>query len=253
MFILLVHIKPKPMYNLKFLAALLLLSPLFLVAQDGEDENDYNMVELVYLMPNNDAVQAFEEAVLAHNEEFHADGPYGSGLYQIITGKHSGWYVWTMGPCTFTHLDDRPDSEAHNDDWRENVVTHIHKWGRSEYWRRNDEVSNVDEESEKMIELWWLDIAEGEWYRFNDFMKKVAPVSKERGDDMALYWNAFDQNDGREAVLVFGFDKWAELDEDNPMKPSYEAIHGEDSWQDGMKEWEDFMDGVVQEVWRLVE
>lgn len=239
------------MYYLKTLLALWLLLPLLALAQ--EEENSYNMVELVYLMPKEGSYETFEAGVKAHNEAYHAEGPFSSSLYRIITGRQSGWYVWTMGDCTFTDLDNRPDTEAHNEDWKTKVVPHIHKWGAVEFWRRNDEVSNVDEESEKMLEIWWLDIADGEYYRFNDFMKKVAPVSKERGDDMALYWNAFTQNDGREAALVLGFDKWADLDEDNPMKPSYEALHGEGSWTDGMKEWEDFMDGVVQEVWHLVD
>lgn len=226
--------------------------PLFLSAQ--EDSKTYRMVELSYMKAKVGMEAKFEAGVKAHNEKYHKDGKYGSELYAVSTGNEAGWYVWTMGGFTFTDLDSRPDDKAHNDDWSKNVGPYVEDYGRVEYWRWNDMLSNrKDADDETMIQLWWLDIKRGEYYRYKKVMTDVIAVYKKMDEELNSYDNEFRQDDGRDVALVWPLANWASMDKDDwKMKTEFEALHGEGSWQRTLEEWEDVIEGNNQELWRLV-
>jgi hypothetical protein len=70
------------------------------------------------LTPMPSQVLRFEAAVAAHNKKYHAAGPHGVRVYEIISGKNAGRYQWVMGPGHWGDLDTRPaDTANHSVDW----------------------------------------------------------------------------------------------------------------------------------------
>ena len=227
-----------------FLGAFIL--PFLLQAQDS-----YRMVELSYMKAKPGMAQKFEAAVKAHNAKYHKEGAYEASLYSIATGNEAGWYVWTMGPCTFTDLDGRPDEGGHADDWAKNVDPYVEEYGRVEYWRWNEKLSFRKANDNKMIQILWLDLERGEYYRFKNFMEKIQAIHEKMDDGIAVYNNQFNQNDGRDVAIVWSMANWAEMDkEDWKMSEEYEKAYGEGSWDLALEEWEDCVAGMTSEVWK---
>jgi len=235
----------------KMLAVVFLL-PFFMSAQDDADKK-YTMVELSYMKAKIGSEKKFEDAVKAHNEKYHKEGAYGSQLYAITTGSETGWYVWTMGSVTFAELDSRPKDEDHNKDWDKNVAPYVADYGRVEYWKRDDKLSNPKESEEGLIQIWWIDTEDGEYYRFKSIMQDVADIYKTMDEEMNTYNNAFSQDDGRDVAVVWPLKNWADLDNrDWNMKEKYEEENGEGSWENLIDDWEDATKSIVQEIWRVV-
>jgi len=231
---------------------LALCLPFLLSAQ--EDSKKYRAVELSYMKAKIGMEAKFEAAVKAHNAKYHKEGAYESELYAIATGSETGWYVWTMGGFTFTELDGRPGEGAHQDDWDKTIAPLIAEYGRVEYWRMNSELSaRNDDDDETMIQIWWLDVTRGDYYRFENIVKNVAAIHKKMNSQMSVYGNEFNQNDGRDVAIVWPLKNWAEMDDDSwKMKDEYEKENGAGSWQRLLEEWQDVIAGNVQEVWRVV-
>jgi len=232
---------------------LALCLPFLLSAQD--DSKKYRAVELSYMKAKIGMEAKFEAAVKAHNAKYHKEGAYESELYAIATGNETGWYVWTMGGFTFTELDGRPGEGAHQDDWNKTIAPYVEDYGRVEYWRMNADLSarNDAEEDETMIQIWWIDVESGEYYRFKKVVADVTAVHKKMNDQMSTYENEFTQGDGRDVALVWPMKNWASMDDDSwKMKEEFEKMHGEGSWRLALEEWEDVIAGNVQEVWRVV-
>ena len=112
-----------------------LLSSSTTFAQD--EKESYSMVEITFMLPKIGMEKNFENSVKEHNAKYHKDGPFRASLDYILTGKEAGWYVWIMGPCTFSNLDNRPEDDAHRAHWDKNVSPTVAKYGRTEYWRYN--------------------------------------------------------------------------------------------------------------------
>ncbi|RLD83487.1 MAG: hypothetical protein DRJ02_12865, partial [Bacteroidetes bacterium] len=93
--------------------------------------------------------------------------------------------------------------------------------------------------------IWTVfDIKPGDGYRFAAILEKVAEVYKEKKyeHNFSVYWNKFDNKQGRDVVVEVSFNTWSFMDEDNKMKKDYEEVHGEGSW---FKLIEEFRDVVV--------
>jgi hypothetical protein len=224
--------------------------PVTSYTQDDDDDS-YAMLESVYILPKVGHEDSFVDAVKAHNEKYHNADPYEATLYYIYSGNEAGWYVWEMGPMTFTDMDDRPtDQEGHDADWDTNIAPHVQKYGRTEYWRRNAEQSYSNDDDWNKLEIWWVDITRGEYYRFRKMMENIKKVH-EKMDDVISVWNTqFNQGDGRDVAIVWPFAKWAEYDDDDwKIKAEYDAMFGEGEWENALEEWEEITKSVVQEIW----
>ena len=68
---------------------------------------------------------------------------------------------------------------------------------------------------------------------------------------MHVYDNQFNENDGRDIAIVWGMDKWSELDEDSSIKDIYEEINGEGTWQNAMDEWTEITESIVRQMWKI--
>jgi hypothetical protein len=103
----------------KAMTALLVVVPALVSAQD------YVMYETMYLKPDAAKWEVLKEKLAAHNQKFHAEGPYEAYVQWVVNGPNTGQLVWVMGPCTFTHLDSRPSGDPHDSDWMTNVVANL--------------------------------------------------------------------------------------------------------------------------------
>lgn len=230
--------------------------PLALLAQDEED-NSYKMVQLIHMKVKMGKSDAFEKAVKAHNEKYHKEDPYQAWLDVISTGPNAGTYVWGMGPCTMTDLDDRPGKGAHDDDWKKTVEPHVASYGDIEYWKFNDKLSysmeDFDPKASGVISIWWLDITRGEYYRFKKLMTDVQEAyAKANERTMHVYNNMFINGGGKDVAIVWPRKNWAAMDEEWDLSKVFNEVHGEDSWDLMIEEWEECVKEVRREVWKSV-
>jgi hypothetical protein len=232
-------------------ASLMILS--FLLMAQEEEKPKYTMVEHVIINVKPGTQGDFEKAVKAHNEAHH-NGAHNAWLMKVETGKNAGTYIWGMGPCTFTDLDSRPTGGAHDEDWANNVGTHIESVDGVEYWRKMDKLSYTKADEEwNMLNIWTLDIKRGEWYRFKSFMEKVQPIFEEKDETNNVWSKQFNENDGKDAAIVWRMKSWADMDnQDWNMKEEYDKKYGEGSWDDALEEWEDFVESMTSQVWSVV-
>ncbi len=225
------------------------------IAQEDEKES-YGMAEIIYILPNVGMEQTFVASVKEHNAQFHSEAPYTASLDYILTSSEAGWYVWIMGPCTFTDLasDNAPGEGAHADHWQNKVAPNIKKYGRSEFWRFNDDLSYISdgEMPNSHQELWIIDLKRGDYYRFKALMEKVKEAFEKKGEgDMRVYNAQFNANDGRDIAIAWGLKSLADMDDDDEgIKPAYEEINGEGSWANLIDEWEEITEGIVSQLWQ---
>lgn len=238
-----------------FVALIISATLTFTTLNAQEAKTDYRMAEVTYMMPKTGMEKAFEDAVKKHNEKYHKEGPYKATLDYILTGKEAGWYVWIMGPCTFTDLDSRPNDDAHRMDWDNTVSPKIYKYGRNEYWRYNDELSFRGDapENPKLENLWFIGIEDGKWDDFKGFMEKVKKAFEKKGSGhIHVYRNRFSEDNGRDVAIAWTMEKWGDMDiDDGGIKDSFEELYGEGSWEKALDVWESAVATLSSQMWRI--
>jgi hypothetical protein len=215
---------------MKSLLICLMLCPFMLFAQD---EIPSNMFEVINMKVKSGQEDAFEAAVKAHNEKFHPEGPYNATLHYNINGPNGGMYSWIMGPTNWTAQDTRPGEGAHDDDWANNVGQHVESGSTPSYWVRNAKLSHMAEgDMGSKSVIWVYDIKRGKGAQFEELIGKVRDVyeAKRPDESFSFGWNAFANNDGLDAYIVWPMDKWAELDEPSTFAGLYEEVHGKGTW-----------------------
>jgi hypothetical protein len=226
----------------KAMTALLVVVPALVSAQD------YVMYETMYLKPDATKWAKLKDNLAAHNQKFHAEGPYQAQVQRVVNGPHTGQLVWVMGPCTFTHLDSRPSGDPHDSDWMTSVVALLEGVGENEYWRLDQERSyQPNTENHPKLRVRILDIERAQMYRFNELLEKMNTVreTKKYPNRRNVYRPRFWNGPGRDVALVWSFDTWAELDRDAAFADDYEEVHGDGSWRLFLEEWR----AVVKEAY----
>jgi len=215
-------------------------------------QESYKMYQLAYLkpLPNADLAAA-QKAMVAHNQKFHADGPFKASVWSNLTGERVGTWVWVMGPSTFTDLDSRPSDEAHDSDW-DAIVKGNFKLVSNEFWRMDEKLSYSPEAYGNKSKVIWTvyDIKPGDGYRFKAMVEKILKVYQEKkyDYDFTVYWNRFDNREGRDVVIENSFDNWAFFDKDRKFKADFEEVHGEGSWWRLIEEYRDIVEGSYDEL-----
>jgi hypothetical protein len=187
-----------------------------------------------------------------HNKKYHNEGPYTAHVWAVHTGPHEGQWLWVMGPCTFTDLDNAPaGGEAHDKDWQENVAAHCDKIHEFKYWKMNEKVSYDPEEAPGEKVLWTtFDIKPFEMYHFTAMLEKVVEVynTKKYDNGFYVYESQFDSGDGQDVVIEWQFKNWAWFDKEDRFVKDYEEIHGEGSWVKFMEEYRDVVESSFDEL-----
>ena len=206
-------------------------------------QDDYKMLELVYLEPLPGAdLEAASKAIAEHNKKFHSETPYKSTVWSNLTGSRVGMWVWAMYPANFTEYDSRPAGKDHDKDWS-NAIRPYFKLVANEYWKEDDKLSYKPEDfkdKEKLV-FTVFDIKPGDSYRFKAILEKIAEVYKQKKYtyNFTVYRNQFENKEGRDVAIEVMFDKWAFMDEDHSLKKDFDEVHGEGSWWKLIEEYRD--------------
>ncbi|MDT0551808.1 hypothetical protein [Urechidicola vernalis] len=219
-----------------------------------ESNTDYQMASIVFIDAKIGHEKDFESKVIEHNNKFHNEAPNKGYLDQVISGKNAGTYVWVMGPCTFTDLENMNPGDGHEEHWDTEVVPLIKGYGAQEYWRFNEKLSYYPNPvvNRKFANLWLIDLKRGDYYRFKTLMGKIAEAYEKKGTgNMRVYDNQFNADDGRDVVIIWDMENMAELDIMDPIKPAYEEVNGEGSWDTMLEEWEEITLKIDSQLWRV--
>ncbi len=226
----------------------------------AQEESSYAMWESFYITPDNTKLKALGEAMSKHNKKYHKEGPYSATVYNVMTGPNTGKMVWQMGPLNYSHLDDRPSKDGHDEDWRDNVMTNVKKISTGEFWKQNDKVSNVEiiAESENpfpILHIRFHEVAKGEGHQVKHLMSQIGETVKamEGVNPWGLYVNEFRQGYkiGRHLASVGFYKNWAQYDEEDTFKETFLKVHGEDSWDAFVDGMDDSFSDSWDEVWQV--
>lgn len=230
------------------LAVLFVLVPALAVAQD------YEMYETQYLAVRPGHSKQFNEGMKAHNDRFHASGPYRAVVQYVVNGPRSGQMFWVMGPCTFTDLDSRPAGEEHEGDWADNVLAHAEQ-GETQYWRLDTELSyRPDTRVRPKVRVRVQDVERFEGYRYLQLRRNVKQVmeAKKYPNPVLVFRSVGQSATGRDYALVQAFDKWAFFDRDGTFAADYEEVHGQASWRLFLREIEEVVRHSEDEFHELI-
>ncbi len=238
---------------MKNLIILLFCIPVMLF---GQDANAPNLYEVITMEVKRGQEDAFEAAVKAHNEKFHGEGMYPASLNYNINGPWGGQYTWIMGPTSWTAMDTRPGKGAHDDDWK-NVDQYVESYDGPGYWSMSSSLSHIAEGPNPSKRLIWVyDIKSGEGTRWTELVGQVKEVYAEKFSDEHFWvvWNEFsDTAKGWDVAVIFPFEKWAWMDEDNNFRDKFEEVHGKNTWDHFLDEFRTTINGRVDWLRETVE
>ena len=236
----------------------LILSKLFVSAMSfAQEEDSYVMFDNTRFTVKSDMMKEFGKAMAEHNQKYHNDGPYHANLWMVTVGEHSGDFIWSMGPCTFSELDGSPDSKEHTEDWVFNVMPTIEEMHGSNMWRRDGKRSydGTDEGQSSKLSITTFDIKPHQTYRFKSILDRVLKVYQEKEYEYSFstYWPQFSTNPEEDVAIVSGFDKWARFDKDRNFKADFVEVNGKGSWENFIEDLQSVINGSQDEVWVIIE
>ncbi len=207
---------------MKKLIYFILLSPIWAFAQTPVQDLIF---EISTMRATPEHGSQVDNAMGVHNKKYHASGPHGVRVYVVASGTHSGEYKWVMGPAPWSALDTRPDDDAHNNDWENNVARYLEPQGNTEYIRFDPKVSRfpADFNVNKLV-VWYVGIARGKTDKVKEILEKVHKVYKEKipGETYGIYYNELgSSSSGRDLVIVSFFDKYAWMSNDDGFEAKY--------------------------------
>lgn len=224
----------------------------FAVAQES---NDYVMFENTRLQVKTDKYKEFGKAMAHHNKTYHSGGPYHANIWMVSVGEKAGQMVWSMGPCTFSQHDHRPDGSEHMEDWLYNVMPTIKYIDGSNMWKRDSKLTYTPEGAKNSkLSIRVYDIKDWQGYRFKELLKMAFEVykTKEYAWSFSVYWPEFDAVPGEDVALVWGLESWSWFDNDSNFKKDFEEVHGEGSWYKFIEELKGSVEDTTDEVWELI-
>ncbi|QCK15694.1 hypothetical protein [Mangrovivirga cuniculi] len=213
-------------------------------------ESPAALTETIYLQPKPGMAKQMEEGVAKHNQKYHARGQDNEAvLRRVEYGNKAGWYVWVMNG-TYASLDNRPDDDDHSEDWEDNVGKYVEKYGETDLWSFNKNLSfGMDKfQTQKRYEAWAIELKPWQGYRFNAILEKLHAAFEKMGNRTMLVFNSeVNRKGGPDRGIVWGYNNYADLESDSKLVETYNSIHGENSWQNFLEEWKDVVVEVDQE------
>lgn len=233
-------------YIIYFLACFLF----YTTANSQENNEPKSLYETLYLVPKPGMNKQFEAGVAAHNKKFHAPGKDNQAMLRRVEyGNKAGWYVWVMNG-SYASLDSRPVDDAHSKDWEEQVGQYVEEYGTTDLWSLNKEMSSGMDQfrNKKRYETWAVYLKPWEGYRFDDSMKKLQKAFAKMSDrNMLVFESEVSRKGGPDVGLVWGYDKFADMENDSKLVDTYEEVHGKGSWRLFLEEWKDVVEDVDME------
>ncbi len=217
--------------------------------------NEALVLENVMLTVNPEKIAEFEAGIAAHNKKFHAEGPYGARVYNVLNGKNAGKYMLIMGPLPWSAMDGRPSSQEHTDDNNKNINKYLTSEVEVNYMKMHPELSNFSRDFEiNKVSVFMIDVKR---FKQQDFMEKVinkvVKVYKEKMPDQlyGVYSNEMNNMDGMDVGWVDFFDNSSWLGKEDKFAQYFEEVHGAGSLAKFMSDVEATTDGDATEIWTL--
>ena len=237
---------------MKKLLYTLVLLPLLALSQNTQESL---VIENVMLTANPEKIAEFEAGIAAHNNKFHAEGPYGARVYNIQNGKNAGKYMLIMGPFTWGSIDSRPASQEHTDDNNKNVNQYLTSEVEVNYMKMHPELSNFSRDFEiNKVSVFMIDIKRFKQKEFMDkVISKVVKVYKEKMPEQlyGIYTNEMNNMDGMDLGWVNFFDSSSWLGEEDKFLQYFEEVHGTGSFPGFLADVEATTHGDWLEIWTL--
>ena len=228
----------------------MLLSPLLVLSQNTKE---YAVFENAMLTVKPDKVKQFEAGMAAHNKKYHSDNIYGARVYSIVSGSNSGKFIWTMGPVTWSDMDNRPTKGGHDEDWNNNVASYMESGADVTYWKFKTDLSNFPKDFKvNKMKVDVYDITRFQGKKAMEIMKKVKKVmiTKFPEEAFGVYVNEFSSTkEGRDLAYVSFFEKSAWLGKDAQFEKKYDEVFGKGSFEKIIKEWGQVTNGSQSELW----
>lgn len=225
----------------------------------AQEASSYSMWESMYITPDYTKLKAFGEAMSKHNKKYHKEGPYSAVVYNVVSGPNIGKMVWQMGPLNYSHLDDRPSDNGHDDDWRDNVMPNVKKLSSGEYWKQNDAVSNTSMMADEgkprpILHIRFHEVNRGQSSQVKHLMGIIGATVKAMDgvNPWGVYSNEFQQgfDIGRHIASVGFYNNWAEYDKEDTFRATYEKLYGEGSWQAFLDGYDNTFSNSWDEIWQ---
>ena len=236
---------------MKNLMCTLLLLPILALAQT----NEALVIENVMLTVNPEKIMEFEAGIAAHNKKFHAEGPYGARVYNVLNGKNAGKYMLIMGPLPWSAMDKRPSSQEHTDDNNKNISKYLTPEVEVNYMKMHPELSNFSKDFEiNKVSVFMIDVKRFKEQEFMEkVLKKVVQMYKEKMPDQiyGVYSNEMTNMDGMDFGWVDFFDSSSWLGKEDKFVQNFEEVHGSGSFTKFLADVEATTDGERTEIWML--
>ena len=217
---------------------------------------DYALYETQYVKVLPGHAAAMNEAMAAHNQAFHAEGPHLAQVHFVINGPRAGQLVWIMGPGTWTALDGRPAGEPHDPDWADKVLEHGEA-DLTEYWIANDDLSYTpetpSEASPNLYLVRYFEVADNALFVKVQGQIRDVQATMKNPRARTMYRKQFMSRDGRDWATVIQYAAWADLDADGPgnFQAAFVETHGEAAWSTFQEEFGAAVVGRTDE-WRQI-
>jgi len=206
-----------------------------------------NVVSSERVFPKVDKVLEFEKALAAHAQKYHT-GDWKWRVFEIQSGPDFGGYQLTEGPNSWEQLDTRGNlGNEHNTDWNKSVAIYLTDKSSSTYSVFQEELSSVQltDYSDK-IDILHIIPKPGYGPELRAAIKKFKKVFEDGSQSVAVYQSS--SSGQNQFALVTRYKQGLKEREANfrkPMKERYEAVNGEDSWDD----YYDMLKGGVEKIW----
>ncbi len=202
-------------------------------------QTDYLQWEVMHITPKDGQSEMLKKGLAAHHKAYHASDPYKVWVGEVLTGPNSGDYAWIMGPTTWTQMDNRPASDAHDADWAKNVGPYTERVGEVSYWRSDKDIVYSPENAGNFPKsrLRFNTLLPGEGDRFKDQLNKIIAVykAKKYGAAYNVYWR-YGASQGPHVVTELNFANWAYLDNGVEFSKDFEEVNGDGSWDRFLEE-----------------
>ena len=206
-----------------------------------------NVVNTNRIFAKSDKVLEFEKALAGHAQKYHT-GDWKWRVYEISSGPDAGGYLIAEGPFSWEQLDGRGNlGTEHNTEWNKMVAIYITDRGSSGYGVFDDSLSTVAiGDYSKHINITHYVQKIGYGIEISDMLKKLKPVWAEGGQSVAVYSSSSSGPASYTVVTRYknGLKERA-MGYRKPLKQRYEAIHGEDSYDDFLFSVRNYL----QETW----
>ena len=206
-----------------------------------------NLISTNRVFPKVDKVLEFEKALAAHAQKYHT-GTAHWRVFAIQSGPDAGGYHITEGPTSWEIEDVRGNlGNEHNLDWNKNVAIYLTERGSTGYSVYQDSLSTValGDFSDKInIAHIYPKIGQGDNVR--NMIKKLKKTWAASGVTVAVY--AASSSGPAQFTLVTRYKQGLKERAPGFRKPfieTYEAVNGEGSYAQYLKDAADY----IQENW----